>query len=373
MNILYFSNSTSTQGGAELNLLKICNHFKENNEVKIILPNKDGIYESYLVNGHCPIIVEAQRPSLKNGKYNLLKFFVKLPYTINKIRKTIIRNNIDIVHTNDIIDFPAMIAAKLTKAKLVSHLRFIIKNESLQKAIFRKIYLLCADRIICVSSAVKRSWFPNISKAIVVYNGGPNLDSFKKEQLSIESHHKFRIVTVGKLVSISGHENIIKALVDIKDDIKKNIVLTIVGGSVNGHEEYEKMLHDLVSTNNLQDIVTFVGYTPDVNEYLNRADLFCFTPTWEHAFPTVVLEAMAMELPIIAYDKGGIKEQMETGVNGFLVNSIPELSEKIVELIEDKELLKKMGNNSLNLLKKRFSLEKHFRDIDKIYVDLYRR
>lgn len=118
-----------------------------------------------------------------------------------------------------------------------------------------------------------------------------------------------RVVTVGKLLNILGHQNIIKVISKLYQTLKENIELLIVGGTVEGHEKYEKFLHELFINNNLFCIVNFIDYTPSVHKYLNNADLFCFTPTWEHSFPNVILEAMAMSLPVQAFNRCGINEQ----------------------------------------------------------------
>lgn len=339
--------------------------------VKIMLPNCNDIYKYYEKYKNKPIVIDIERPSYKTGKIKLIKYILSLPKNILKIIKIINENNIHIVHTNDIIDFPAIIAAKFTKAKTVSHLRYILLNDSIQKRIFTWIFLKCSDQIICVSNAVKDNWFPSISKATIIYDSGPDLNKFSPSTKENPSNtNVLRIVTVGKLVNISGHENIIIAISKLDQTIKENIELSIIGGRVEGHEEYEKYLHELVINNNLSCIVSFIGYTANVHKYLNNADLFCFTPTWEHSFPNVILEAMAMSLPVLAFNRGGIKEQIEDGINGYLIENEGELRDKIKILFYDREKLKKMANNSLSILTDKFSLDKQISDINNIYSKL---
>lgn len=367
MRILYASNSTSCQGGAELNLFKICSEFDKKYSVTVILPDQKGIYNEYKKNNINTISINAIRPSIKSGIFNLIKFFFLLPITIIKIIKVIKDNKIDIVHTNDIIDFPAMIATKFTKAKLVSHIRFIINEDNIQKKIFSIIYKLCSDKIICVSNAVKENWFPDLKKAIVIYDGGPNLSLFNNNKEKKNKKEIFNIVTVGKLVSISGHENIIRAISKLKINIRDKIKLTIVGGSVEGYEEYEDMLYKLADSNKN---INFTGYTNKVYDFLQEADLFCFTPNWEHAFPSVILEAMAMKLPILAYEKGGIPEQVKNGINGFLVNDVCEISQKIEELYNDNKLLNELSNNSYTFLQDNFSIPIQIFNTNKVYDEV---
>lgn len=367
MNILYFSNSYSMQGGAELNLLRICKHFNQMNNVNVmvVLPEKKDIYFRYLEENINVVTINSVRPSFSGGVRNIIKFFINLPVTIWKLRRLIKKNNIDVVHANDIIDFPVLIAAIKTKTKVYAHIRFIFDKETIYTRFIKQLYVSCTDKIICVSKAVKNRWFPSENKAVVIYNGGPELDEYKRSPN--QKKKKFTIVSVGKLVNITGHENLIEGVGMLPDYVKNNIQVIIVGGSAEGHENYEKSLKESVRVKGLENIVSFVGYQQNVVKFLDEADIFCFMTTWNHSFPTVVLEAEAMELPIIAFEKGGIPEQISDGENGYLVKDNKELANKIELFYNDRELLNTFSKNSREVLKRRFSLEKHFGELEKIY------
>jgi glycosyltransferase involved in cell wall biosynthesis len=73
--------------------------------------------------------------------------------------------------------------------------------------------------------------------------------------------------------------------------------------------------------------VSYHGETASTRDLLLPAAALVQTPKWFDAFPLIVLEALACGTPIIAYAEGGVSEQIEHGVNGFICHGIRELAE----------------------------------------------
>jgi trehalose synthase len=71
-----------------------------------------------------------------------------------------------------------------------------------------------------------------------------------------------------------------------------------------------------------------------------------------------VAEAMWKGTPVIGGDVGGIRYQIEDGVNGFLVSSVEEAAERIVQLVTDDELRRQMGSRAQQTVKDKFLLSR---------------
>jgi trehalose synthase len=71
--------------------------------------------------------------------------------------------------------------------------------------------------------------------------------------------------------------------------------------------------------------------------------------------------------PVIGGDVGGIRYQIEDGENGYLVSSIEETAERIVKLLKDRELRKRMGEKARESVKSRYLLFHYLEN----YVDLF--
>jgi trehalose synthase len=102
-----------------------------------------------------------------------------------------------------------------------------------------------------------------------------------------------------------------------------------------------------------------------VNALQRRADVVVQKSIRE-GFGLTVAEAMWKGTPVIGGDVGGIRYQIKDGVNGFLVSSIKEAAERIVQLIKDRELRERLGHEARETVRQRFLLTRYLEQ----YLDL---
>jgi trehalose synthase len=84
-------------------------------------------------------------------------------------------------------------------------------------------------------------------------------------------------------------------------------------------------------------------------------------------FGLTVTEAMWKGAAVIGGNVGGIRHQIQDGVNGFLVSSVKEAAERIVQVIKDKKLRLRLGRKAKETVAKRFLLTRYFEQ----YLDLF--
>jgi len=84
-------------------------------------------------------------------------------------------------------------------------------------------------------------------------------------------------------------------------------------------------------------------------------------------FGLTVTEAMWKGAAVIGGNAGGIRYQIEDGVNGFLVSSVKEASERIVQLLKDEPLRRRLGENAKESVRKKFLLTRYMEQ----YLDLF--
>ena len=114
----------------------------------------------------------------------------------------------------------------------------------------------------------------------------------------------------------------------------------------------------------------FVGHRPDVADLLAAADVFVLPSLYE-GLPGAVLEAMALELPIIASDIEPVREVVEPGGNALLVapGDASELATAITSLLDDPERRQAFGRRSGEIFHTSFTLERSAEQM----LALYRR
>ncbi len=164
-----------------------------------------------------------------------------------------------------------------------------------------------------------------------------------------------------------GQKYLIEALAVIRDkcDNSKNIKLVIEGrGNQKGY------LDKLVSELKLKKNILFLENEKNIFDIINIFDVFILPSIENEDFPNVILEAMSLGKPIIGTNIAGIPEQIENGVNGFVVapQDIYSLSNAVILLIKDKKKREQMGAKSLERFNRLFS----YKIVINKYINLYK-
>ena len=119
-------------------------------------------------------------------------------------------------------------------------------------------------------------------------------------------------------------------------------------------------MQKIISEYGIDERVQIIGYVPDelMAPYYRQAKLFVLPSKFE-PFGMTTLEAMACGTPVIASNLGGIKENFTSGKDGILVDpsNKEELSNAMLELLENKELAEKIGMEGYKTVRDRFSWE----------------
>jgi len=120
----------------------------------------------------------------------------------------------------------------------------------------------------------------------------------------------------------------------------------------------------------LTDVVTLCGAMDreGVRREMQWADVFVHAAVSE-GFCNAVLEAQAMELPVVCSDAGGLPENVVHGMTGFVTRRRhpKEMAERIVELARDAELRRKMGEAGRERVEKHFRVEDQIRAFEEFY------
>jgi D-inositol-3-phosphate glycosyltransferase len=133
----------------------------------------------------------------------------------------------------------------------------------------------------------------------------------------------------------------------------ENVSVAIIGGDPWSDDPSDEMarLQDMRNNLGVTDIVTFLGAKDqdDLPNYYAAAEMVVM-PSHYESFGLVALEAMAMGIPVIASEVGGLAFLVKDGENGFLVPSRdPEaLAERIYTLLMDDECRQQLGANALD-------------------------
>ena len=132
-------------------------------------------------------------------------------------------------------------------------------------------------------------------------------------------------------------------------------------------------LENMVARLGLGGSVLFAGTRNDVNEILPAADVFVL-PSLTEALPTVLAEAAACDLPIVATDVGGVAEMVEDGVTGFVVPPADPaaLATRCGELLAQPHFRRRMAAAGRRVAEERFDLDRQSERLGELYGMLVR-
>jgi len=117
--------------------------------------------------------------------------------------------------------------------------------------------------------------------------------------------------------------------------------------------------------------VTFTGVVKDplAEGLFDASDIVCQMSRWEEVFGYVNAEAMACGKPLVGTRAGGIPEIIQHGVTGFVVDKRDSsaMARRILELVRDPDLRKRMGEAGREVCREKFNLKKNVGQLIGIY------
>jgi glycosyltransferase involved in cell wall biosynthesis len=198
-----------------------------------------------------------------------------------------------------------------------------------------------------------------------VVHCGVDVERFAPPEQADRSQ-QIRIACVGRLVPEKGQALLIDAMAGLKA-AGLDVHLTLVG---DGPER--ESLHALSRALGVADDVTFTGAVshPEVEAVLRRSDIFCL-PSFAEGVPIVLMEAMAMQLPVVACGVMGIPELIEDGVSGRLIRpgSKADLTDTLATLAQDRDQRLALGRRARERVSAQFDLRTNAARLYRLYTN----
>lgn len=228
------------------------------------------------------------------------------------------------------------------------------------------------DKIISVSNAARDHYAQSLgiplSRFETIYNGidlarfAPQGDKRDLRQRLGLPQDRFIILMVGVMRPGKGQEVAIAAVKDLPDDA----LLLLVG---DGKAPYPDQLK--AQAQGLEQRVQFLGQRLDIPDLLNAADLFIL-PSDSEALPTVLIEAGAAGLPVVATHVGGVPEVIQDGATGILIppQNPGALSQAIYQLHQSPERCQQMGKAAFEYVNSLFGLPQQAENTTRLYEQL---
>lgn len=278
-----------------------------------------------------------------------------------------------IVHINTSALMVAAILGRPAGCRVVWHVHEIVVRPRLIAWVLRLAPTLTADRVICVSDAVRRHLTPlglRARRVTTVHNGLSPRDPRPASGLAGDGP---LVAYVGRLNRWKGYDLFVTALADVAP-AHPEARFVIAGDPPPGEEWRTSDLERSLAAAGLTDRVLHPGFVADGAAVCDAADVVVVPSTWPDPFPTVVLEAMRAGCAVVAASGGGVPEMIEDGVSGVLVppGDPAALAEAISWLLSDPARMSELGRRAKDRVAAEFSVEGMVAGIEAVYRDVSR-
>lgn len=136
-----------------------------------------------------------------------------------------------------------------------------------------------------------------------------------------------------------------------------------------GEGPEKENIEKIIKENNLEDRVKLLGFLnkEQMTDATRKCKFVVVPSIWYENCPYSVLETLAIGKPIIGSNMGGIPELVIDNENGFIYNTVDELTEKMNTLFENKELVNQFSKKSKELAKQNYDREVYYNKLKQIY------
>jgi glycosyltransferase involved in cell wall biosynthesis len=378
-NILFIQPYASQVGGVDTVLLQLIQGLNRTRYQSYVLLSSPSAYvEKYEALGakviFGPLAVFGKPTDIGYYLRNCLLLFRSFFY----IRKLVQELQIDLIHSHKMEVIGGNLVGKWLGIPTIQTVHELPRRPLIAYKWVAWIDHILNDRIIvlCDRSKIMFRWFNKESvKLTKIYNGISikPMDVMDdptrlKRQLNLAPHHKI-LITVARLSPMKGLEYLIEAAALIHA-AQPELKFVIVGDVAFEHEKpYKAGLLKKVEDLGLSSTVFMLGLRRDVLELLSQSDILVLPSVYD-IFPTVILEAMSVGLPVIATDVGGVPEMVRSDT-GLLVP--PQDAEALKNAIITLSALdyKAMGEQGKNLFRAEFTQEQYVEQTTAIYESLF--
>lgn len=266
---------------------------------------------------------------------------------------------------------PFIYMASWVKKPIINHIHgadfneFFVNASNKKKQQIKKVYSKCSVLI-----ALSEEWKERLSRIVpeskitIIENYSTLHEDALEQRLRRECNNT--VLFLGEIGNRKGCYDIPEVVIEVKKKISD--VKFILAGA--GSEADEKAIKRLVDEKGITENVIFPGWVSGAkkDQLLREADVF-FLPSYNEGMPMSVLDAMGYGLPIVSTNVGGIPKIVHDRENGCCCEpgDVHSFSKGITNILKEKNKREFAMQESINIVKSDYSLEKHLRCIGSLY------
>jgi glycosyltransferase involved in cell wall biosynthesis len=291
------------------------------------------------------------------------------------------REKVDIVHSNTLTVLAGPVAARLCGRPHVWHIHEIVPDKGRARRVLHALAARLSTRVVTVSDAVRRHILedqPQAASKIVTIHNGIDLAPFGPSDAERRRiREDLQVPADAVLIGMIGRVSRWKGQAVFADAAAEtlragaNVHFIAVGGVFDDERQFMDAFKEKVKSLGI-DRFRICDFRQDVPALLASFDVFVLPSILPDPFPTVLIEAMASGLPVIASACGGVPEMVVAGQTGFLVppGDASAFAKAMRQLAGDADLRNRMAAASRTHALAAFQLVRFVSEFENLYASL---
>jgi L-malate glycosyltransferase len=383
VRVLYVSH-TAVVSGAERSLLDLLQALPS--DVQPLLAAPAGrLCELAEQGGVATTAIRGTAGSLRVHPLHTPRALAEMALAGRQVRRAAARHRAEVVHANSIRGGIVLAFARLRRTAKVVHVRDCLPPGRVSTATLRLV-AATATRVVANSrytASSVRAAAPG-ARIDVVHNPvdlarfDPRAIDRANARARLGSPGQSGRLLLGVVAQLSpwkGQDTAIRALgLLVGEGVDAHLLLVgsakfLARSTRFDNADYVASLHELVAREGLHDRVSWLGEREDVPQLVRALDVLLL-PSWEEPFGRALIEAMALEVPVVATNVGGTVEIVEQGRQGYLVapRESHDWARAIARLAQSPELAAEMGRAGRERVQELFTIERHVRATLDVYA-----
>ncbi len=356
-------------GGLEIQALEVTAHLGKRGH-RVVLACSTGSRLAREAKGRSIPVVEFAVPGFS------------LPGAVWKISRYIRSNPLQIIHCQHSGDLSAVVPAAgiaRSPAKILLSKRvgsYVIKRDPFHRYTYSRVALVLAiseviHRNVLETTPVSPERVVTLHDAIDAEEYSPAAGRGTRVRNEFGYTDENTVVGfVGRFSPGKGHEELLQAAREVIS-ARPHVRFLVAGEASAGEEAYEEEIRRLCTSLGLDGVVTFAGFRRDIPDVMASFDVLAF-PSHAESFGVVLIEAMAMELPVVSTNCDGVVDIVVEEENGLYVHprAPAELAGALIRLIDVPPLRKRYGEAGRRRVLERFDRRGQIDRLEGIYAGI---
>ncbi len=376
-----YINATGYWAGAEAMLLDLATHLNPAQWRPLVLLPFAGPFSQALTQAGVawrvwPLAAPRTRQDLRSGRA-LLRLGLRLPPSVVRLAAWLRQEQAALVHTNSSAALDGALAARLAGVPHVWHARERLPLGAPLRSLWCQAMLSLAAAVVVNSRAVRSQWGSRAADPrLHVVPDGLDLSTFAPRRAAAEVRVELGlgdgpvVGMVARIAPIKGQAIFLDAAARLCADFPA-ARFVLVGGALPAYEPLRQALFAQANAGPLAGRVIFTGEVPRAQapELMQVFDVLAAPTTTMEGFGLVVLEGMALGLPVVA-TLGGPEDLIVEGETGCLVpaGDAAALANALARLLRDPAHARRLGRAGHARAASQFTLAQHVQRIETIYT-----